>query len=314
MVWRGLTWGVVVVAVVALLSSRLPFVGIDNAATVHDLYLSRYARFFPDTERLEAQRQTFFAQPYARGYGYGGAIEQIALTELERFAGEVYADYTGAGVYQAQAQLGAVYAELQHTAYGNAHSKNPSSSNTERVVSAVRSLVLRHFNVTAAEYSVIFTSGATGALKLVAESFPWTNASRFVYLRQNHNSVLGIREVALDRGADFVAVPEAEITDSACNVLTTKPSAACLARQQSGQTSNTHHATLTRFPEGTHHLFAFPAMDNFAGVKYPLSWIDKFHAASGEGAGRWLVLLDAAAYVPTAPLNLHAHPDRKSVV
>ena len=37
---------------------------------------------------------------------------------------------------------------------------------------------------------------ATGALKLVGEGFPWTRDSRFAYTRDNHNSVLGIREQA----------------------------------------------------------------------------------------------------------------------
>ena len=35
---------------------------------------------------------------------------------------------------------------------------------------------------------------ATGALKLVGEAFPWTRDSCFAYTRDNHNSVLGIRE------------------------------------------------------------------------------------------------------------------------
>ena len=41
---------------------------------------------------------------------------------------------------------------------------------------------------------VVFTKSATGALKLVGETFPWGKDSAFRYLRENHNSVLGIRE------------------------------------------------------------------------------------------------------------------------
>ncbi len=37
---------------------------------------------------------------------------------------------------------------------------------------------------------------ASGALKLVGEGFPWTRDSCFAYTRDNHNSVLGIREQA----------------------------------------------------------------------------------------------------------------------
>ena len=41
----------------------------------------------------------------------------------------------------------------------------------------------------------------SGALKLVGEAFPWQDGSQFVYTQDNHNSVLGIRELALDHGA-----------------------------------------------------------------------------------------------------------------
>lgn len=40
----------------------------------------------------------------------------------------------------------------------------------------------------------------------MAEAFPWSHHSRFAYLMDNHNSVLGIRESALQRGASAAAV------------------------------------------------------------------------------------------------------------
>jgi molybdenum cofactor sulfurtransferase len=64
----------------------------------------------------------------------------------------------------------------------------------------VRDLVLKFFNADPAEYQVVFTRSATGALKLVGETFPWSRASTFAYLRENHNSVLGMREYALEAG------------------------------------------------------------------------------------------------------------------
>jgi len=41
---------------------------------------------------------------------------------------------------------------------------------------------------------------------LVAEAFPWQEGSQFVYSQDNHNSVLGIRELALDQGATATCV------------------------------------------------------------------------------------------------------------
>ncbi len=47
---------------------------------------------------------------------------------------------------------------------------------------------------------------AAGAMKLVADSFPWSPHSRYVYTEDNHNSAVGVREVALNAGASAVAV------------------------------------------------------------------------------------------------------------
>jgi selenocysteine lyase/cysteine desulfurase len=49
-------------------------------------------------------------------------------------------------------------------------------------------------------------------------------------------------------------------------------------------------------------LFAFPAQSNFSGVRHPLEWIRE---AQQRG---YRVLLDAAAYLPTAALSLTATP------
>ena len=43
-------------------------------------------------------------------------------------------------------------------------------------------------------------------MKLVAESFPWAQDSLFAYTRDNHNSVVGMRELALGAGAAAMCV------------------------------------------------------------------------------------------------------------
>ncbi len=43
-------------------------------------------------------------------------------------------------------------------------------------------------------------------MKLVAEAFPWSQGSSFVYTRDNHNSVVGMRELAMSAGVAAVAV------------------------------------------------------------------------------------------------------------
>eukprot|EP00920_Eleutheroschizon_duboscqi_P008285 GHVT01019151.1.p1 GENE.GHVT01019151.1~~GHVT01019151.1.p1 ORF type:complete len:381 (+),score=88.54 GHVT01019151.1:124-1143(+) len=138
------------------------------------------------------------------------------------------------------------------------------------------------------DYSIIFTSGATGALKLVGENFNWQRGSRFYYLRINHNSVLGIREYALLHGANFLAVSEAQV-DS------------ILAQRKARGAPAATRAALPKC------LFAFPAKDNFAGLFYPMQWIEDIQTYGLTDDCQWEVLLDAAAYVPTKSISLRRH-------
>lgn len=87
-------------------------------------------------------------------------------------AGITYLDHAGTTVYSAS-QLQAHVEELQSTLYGNPHSQNPRSLATSEAVDFVRDLVLSHFGTDSSHYDVVFTSGCTGALRLLADVFPW---------------------------------------------------------------------------------------------------------------------------------------------
>eukprot|EP00977_Amphora_coffeiformis_P012435 scaffold3075_cov134-Amphora_coffeaeformis.AAC.2 len=167
---------------------------------------------------------------------------------------------------------------------GNPHSANPTSLAMTHLVEASRAYVLRYFNASPEEYIAVFTSNATGALKLVGESYPFatgggSSSSHYVLTFDNHNSVNGIREFARKKGAQVTYVPM------------TKPDLR-LDR-------TVLEAILdTAEDDSAHNLFAFPAQSNFTGVKHPL---DLVNMAQQKG---WDVLLDAAAFVPTNRLDL----------
>lgn len=194
--------------------------------------------------------------------------------------GHVYLDYTGAGLY-AESQVRAHSEYLCHTVLGNPHSRNPTSQAATRKVEEAREKVLAFFNADPGSYEVVFTLNASGALKLVAEAYPWEPGTQFLLTADNHNSVNGIREYAAARGTEVRYVPlghDLRVDDLA-------PHLTC--------------ADCTR-----PNLFAFPAQSNFSGVKHPLEWID---TAREHG---YHVLLDAAAFVPTNPLDLRRYtPD-----
>jgi selenocysteine lyase/cysteine desulfurase len=198
--------------------------------------------------------------------------------------GQVYLDYTGAGL-AARSQLRAHLARISGGCYGNPHSENPTSSASTELVEAARAAVLRHFNTTADDYAVIFTPNATGACRLVGESYPFRQGSRYVLTADNHNSVNGIREFARRRGARVAYVPlsapELRVSDADVAVALAAGPGRHGPRARAG-------------------LFAYPAQSNFTGVQHPLDWVQR---AQDEGFD---VMLDAAAFVPTNALDLSA--------
>ena len=248
--------------------------------------------------------------------------------------------------------------------------------------------MLRHFNTDSAHYDVIFTSGCTAALKLLAESFPWRGvgdchgrddsrmktsenlsqadksrhqevvgqtglgtscktgltacssekptevgtthrtevaylpgtrvcetggelfsvesendeSSVFCYLEDNHTSVVGMRELASHYGARVVCT-------TAKNIKKSPP--AWKEQSSAGERTGRPEAEEWQPP---FHLFAYPAQSNFSGQKYPLSWSkdlsagDVYISRLERLSGSWLVVVDAASYVCTSPLDLTLYP------
>lgn len=210
------------------------------------------------------------------------ALRASEYGRLDRL-GHVYLDYTGGGLY-AETQVRQHLALLSAQVLGNPHSSNPTSQAATRLVEGAREYILRFFNAAPDEYAVIFTANASGALKIVGESYPFGAGSQYLLTFDNHNSVNGIREFALARGATVTYVPVVP-PDLRADVdrLT-----AALGAPATGQP----------------RLFAYPAQSNFSGVQHPLDWIDEAHRQG------WDVLLDAAAFAPTNRLDLSVHhPD-----
>jgi selenocysteine lyase/cysteine desulfurase len=233
-----------------------------------DCYLTAFAAFQEahpefDIEALENLR----ARDYAR------------LDDL----GHTYLDYTGGGLY-AQSQIDAHMQMLHGGVYGNPHSSNPTSKVMTHLAEQARAAVLRTFNASPDDYAVIFTQNASGALKLVGESYPFGPGSAYLLTFDNHNSVNGIREFARSKGASITYVPvlppDLRMDEARLESL------------------------LDAAQPDAHNLFAYPGQSNFSGAQHSLEWIER---AQAKG---WDVLLDAAAFAPTNRLDLSRwHPD-----
>lgn len=204
------------------------------------------------------------------------ALRATDYARLDRL-GHVYLDYTGGGLY-AESQLERHHKLLSEGVFGNPHSHNPTSLASTHLVEQAREAVLRFFNADPADYEVIFTSNASGALKLVGESYPFAEGDTYLLSYDNHNSVNGVREFARRRGAcvKYVPVrnPDLRLDES-------------LVKRALSETAPGHN-----------HLFAYPAQSNFSGVQHPLEWI-----AEAKALG-WDVILDCAAFAPTNRLDL----------
>jgi selenocysteine lyase/cysteine desulfurase len=242
-----------------------------------------------DYEPEDEPRAAAAFRRHRPAYGATAALDRLRATEYARLDREqhVYLDYTGGSLY-AESQLREHMELLARRVLGNPHSTNPTSSAMTSLAESARAAVLRFFNASPDEYAAIFTANATGALKLVAEAYPFETGGRLLLTADNHNSVNGIREFARAAGATTTYV------EGVAPDLRVDPSA--IGRR------------LRAANRGRHDLFAYPAQSNFSGVQHPLEWI-----AEAQAAG-WDVLLDCAAFAPTNRLDLARwHPDFVSI-
>lgn len=223
--------------------------------------------------------------PQYRSTFHLDALRAVEYGRLDEH-GQIYLDYTGAGLHAASQVR--EHAELLNAqALGNPHSASPSSSRTTTLVEGARRAVLEWFGADG-DYTAVFTANATGALKHVGESYPFSPQGRLLLTADNHNSVNGIREFARRSGTSVsyapLTVPELRLDMSALDTL------------------------LADADRNAADLFAFPAQSNFTGVKHPLDLIAYAHDRG------WDVLLDAAAYVSTNRLILRElQPDFVSI-
>lgn len=209
--------------------------------------------------------------------GYFEALRNREFSRLDKHK-QVYLDYTGGGLHSSS-QVTRHMEYLLTSVHGNPHSVNPTSMASTEAVEAARQKVLAFFNATE-DYHCIFTPNASGALKIVGECYPFQEDGTYLLTADNHNSVNGIREFCANKGGTFQYAP--------LNENLTLDSAAL-------------KQALKSF-EGRNKLFAFPAQSNVSGVRHALKWVKR---AQKQG---WDVLLDAAAFAPTSPLDLTKVP------
>ncbi|KAJ8733192.1 hypothetical protein PYW08_001490 [Mythimna loreyi] len=223
-------------------------------------------------------------------------------SNFTRLGDKCYLENAGATLYP-QCLLSVVHQDLLDNVYMNPH----SDKYTKDCIEQIRSDILKHFNTDPSNYSVIFTAGTTSALKLVVESFQFSieepedeqsTSGSFVYLRDNHTSVLGLREIASEKNADVIHISHEDFLE---------------ALNQNYEKLNTQRRVKFPNKSDANTLLAYPAQSNFNGYKYPIDRIQ--HIKNGclnshlkkqlcQINNSWYVLLDAASFVSTSKLDL----------
>ncbi|KAI8767171.1 molybdenum cofactor sulfurase, partial [Biomphalaria glabrata] len=225
----------------------------------------------------------------------------------------VYVDHAGATLYSSS-QVDAVHHDLMSHLYGNPHSHNASSKLSTDTIDQIRYKVLKFFKTNPEEYNLIFTSGCTASLRIVADCFTFStekedsqSAGVFCYLEDNHTSVQGMREVVAGRCQGIYCLDENEMTTALTNQTPTSVNHA-ETQENSSSVDSDHYPTSSATAQS---LFAYPAQSNFSGKKHPLKWIKHIQekglnlpGRSSSRSEKWFVVLDAAAYVSTSELNL----------
>lgn len=146
--------------------------------------------------------------------------------------------------------------ELADLTLVNPHSKGPFSNKTNELLCSVKQKVLKLLNADPFEYSLVFTANATAAMKLVGECM---QKAKFVYLRDAHTSMVGLRALA----QEYVTVDDVGVAVALGTI-------------------------------GTNTVAGWPLQSNFDGRIYPgESWTRMVREAGA------LSLVDIATYCST---------------
>ena len=203
-------------------------------------------------------------------------FDELRRTQFPQLLpGQVYADWTGAALPPVHL-IDSWHQHLRTTLLGNPHSHHDPSAKAMQGILDTRQAILDYFHADSTEYDVIFTSGATAAIRIL-HHFMFTGGE-VLFTADNHNTVNGLREDAKQQGGIVRYAPIKEDLTLDAEALD----------------------RMLRYPRSTgRKLFAYPAKSNYSGTLHDLSWVK---LAQDLG---WSVLLDAAAYSSSRRLDLH---------
>jgi molybdenum cofactor sulfurtransferase len=230
---------------------------------------------------------------------------------------DVYADYSGCPPVEAsllRACYGDLEARLKCGGMRNPHSERGQAGGclaggggreSSQCLDALREATLGYCRA-GDDYVCIITSGATAGCALVGSNFPWGSRREFLYLVDNHTSVLGIqafvsggcRTVEKDNVDDGGWNREVPGVDGEENEKTKRRVRCVEIDELLGDACQGAVQETWRHGPEIRGLFAFPSESNFSGTRYSLDAVKYW-----QGLG-YTVLVDAAKSCASRPPDL----------
>ncbi|KAL9191072.1 hypothetical protein ACHAXT_000778 [Thalassiosira profunda] len=299
---------------------------------------------------------------------------------------EVYLDFAGSAI-PTRTLLSRICSEEQVLANPHSQGGGLASDRTLTLMQLAKDRAMQHFGIrheafgleeldkegddeiTCPGFQLVFTSGATESLRLVAERFPWSIAriscnepsrmftrreqmdspaqlksmqaqSILLHPRNVHTSVIGMREVAMQRGAGFRCVPVDQLLSATSEWFQSLINASMRCCEYGNMKA--HNAVQTKEEKKDdciavgcgeaepttgktiwmHHLIVLPLECNFGGDRFDWSKTvaaarescfstcidccgeDGQRAASIRIIHKWHILLDTAKAGATSPVDL----------
>jgi molybdenum cofactor sulfurtransferase len=276
---------------------------------------------------------------------------------------EVYLDYAGSAL-PTQSQIEEIVSCTTTHTLANPHSIGPAALRTKQFIEQAKKRILDHFHANPGKfygtttakkgdnncidshpgYEIVFTSGTTDAMRIVAERFPWSNqsdksilhhdeqcntlnSSMFVYAQNSHTSVIGIREEALQhRYTKIVCQPIDVLVETILqrtnNIYCMEDTFNRLSMNQKQSSSDVDgNDRCDKYCRCcTNHLLVLPVECNFGGDRHDVQLtleklydMDKKrislecqqkHQQHMQTHRRWYTMLDIAKAASTGPVNL----------
>ena len=230
----------------------------------------------PDTSNF--QKKVYISNPQKlKGVDYADTLDNYRKYNLQRLENIVYLDYAKESVF-ADSQMQEITNDFGTHLYGNTHSESPSATLSTEQVQQARAFLLNYLGISSlTEYITVFTYSHAQALKVIAESFPYTEKSKFFYPSSSSNNILGLRGFVEKKGG------------------------------KSGLFDITKKENFT-FEDNSTNVIAFPLVDEFTGEVLSVEKMKQIINTPKGSSNLTITLADASLYLANHKLDLKETP------